>query len=127
MAKTNTLYNKGPWDFKKNGINEFIAVNELNRKNAIVLGRILYVITLNGSTNQFRGTFSIDPRFTKGWWKYPAKPWENNFPGHARVFMPEDMEYEHWKASNNDLITKFINEKSLYIKQTDPILKYFKE
>lgn len=128
MAKTVSVsYGEGPWNMKKNAIKDFIQVTEDNRKNAIVVGRILYVIDLNGSVYQFRGTFSIDPCFTKGWFRYPLKPWQNNFPGHIKVFMPEDIDYNAWASQNKFLIDDYIFKKTLYIKPTDPILKFFKD
>lgn len=120
-------YGKAPWDLKNGDISNYAQITEANRKNAIVLGRILYVVEKNGRTHQFCGTFSIDPRFTKGWIGYPIKPWEQGYPGHRRVYMPEDLNYEEWKSNNDKMITTFIQEKKLFIKTDDPILTYTKE
>lgn len=126
-AKINAAYGKGPWNMKKNAIKEFMQVTPVNENVAKVLGRIFYVITLNGSVHQFLGTFSIDPCFTKGFWQYPIKPWQTGFPGHQRTFMPEDMNYDNWASTNKIMISGFIKKGELYIKAEDPILKYYKD
>lgn len=125
-GKNANNYGKGPWDLKKGAINDFVAVTASNRKNAIVLGRILYIIRLNGTIYQFCGTMSVDPRFTKGWFGYPLKPWQTGFPGHQRIFMPEDMDYNDWKNNNDKIISAHIESKELYIKPSDPILTFKK-
>lgn len=125
MAKQPNTFAKGPWHLKKDEIHRFVKVTEQGRKNAIKYGRILYIID---SGSLFRGTLSVDPCFTKGYWKYPWKPWEkSNGQTHYRTFFPEDMDLDLYKRTNKTLIDAFIASNSLYINPTDPILTYFKE
>jgi hypothetical protein len=123
--KDKTNYAKGPWTMKKSMIADFILVTPDNRENAIVLGRVLYVISPNGLNYMYRGAMSIDPCIEKGWILYPKKPWEGT--GHYRVFFPQDMDYDEWKDTYKKLLDNYIANKELYIKTTDPILTYLKE
>ena len=128
MAKQNVNnYNIGPWEMKRTLIVDFRLITPDNRKNAIVTGRILYIIEPNGLNFTFRGTMSIDPCFVQGWFKYPLKPWQSGYPSHTRVYMNANMDYNVWASENKILIDRYINEKVLYLKPTDPILTYYKE
>lgn len=122
--KTND-YGYGPWIFKKNVINDFIRVTDFNRKQAVILGRILYVIDLVGTDNRFCGTMIIEPCYLKGEWKVPYRPWMNGYPGHFKSVFRENMDYNEWVSNNDKMISKFISENTLYIKTTDPILKFY--
>lgn len=119
-------YGSGPWIFKKGGINKFALVTEQNRNNAIVKGRILYIIELVGRSHMFRGTMSVDPCFEKGWFKYPFKPWQKEHPGHFKVYFNEDMDLSALVKENRFLVNQYIEKNQLYIKPEDPILTYFK-
>lgn len=99
----------------------------MNKVNAVVLGRIFYIIRLNGSSYQFCGTMSVDPAFDQGWWHYPFKPWQKKEGGHFKVYMNSNMDFEETKRINRFLINGYIERKELYILQTDPILTYLKE
>jgi hypothetical protein len=125
--KNKTNYGAGPWPMKRSLIEDFILVTPDNRKQAVIIGRILYIIAPSGSNYTFRGTMSIDPCFTKGWILFPCKPWETPNTGHRRVYIPAGFDYEEWKDTNKRLIDGYIESKELYIRQTDPILTYLKE
>jgi len=118
-------YGNGPWELKKTQIKDFSIVNEFNRKNAVTLGRIFYIIEPIGYSYMFRGTFTIDPKFTKGWWNYPFKPWQSSDLTHFKVYFNGDVDYNEWAQSNKTIIDRFINEKTLYIKSSDPLLTYY--
>jgi hypothetical protein len=124
--KNKANYGAGPWPINRSLIEGFIKVTESNRKQAVVYGRILYIIDPSGSNYIFRGTMSVDPYFDRGWHHYPWKPWQGK-TGHFRVFMTNGVPYDEWKDANKKLINTYIAEGSLYIKQSDPILTYIKE
>lgn len=112
---------------KRTLIGNYRLITQDNRKNAIVVGRILYIIEPLGLNYTFRGSMSIDPCFTQGWIKYPYKPWQQGYPNHFRVYMNANMDYNVWAAENKILIDNYIENKVLYLKPTDPILTYYKE
>lgn len=122
--KPETLSNGG-WNFKRGEVeSKYCAVTHENRKNAIKYGRILYVI----EGLRYGGYFTVNPYFTKGMYRYPHMPWEvRNGVTHWKVYYPEDGDYEYWKESFRTLIDKFINEKTLYINPSDPLVTYFKD
>lgn len=121
--KVTKNYSFAPWNMSKKEFDSFVLVTKDNRKQAIVYGRILYIIS--GLT--FRGSITIDPPFEKGWIHYPFKPWMNSRQSHYRVFINDNTDYNQYVTSNKALIDKFIEEKSLYLKPTDPILTFKKE
>lgn len=125
--KQKNTFGSGPWIMKKVAMEHFIAVTEGNRKQARVAGRIFYVIEKSGHQFVFCGTFSIDPPFTQGWWHVPFKPWMKGFPGHFRVYMNSNVDYNTWVAENKYMLDKFITEKKLYINTRDPILTFKQE
>lgn len=127
MAVKKNSYLKGPWALKKNEINDFSLVTEINRKNAIVQGRILYVIQREGRAPVYCGFFTIDPCFTKGWWKVPCKPFEKKDEAHRRTFIHEDIVRAKWASEYKSLLDLHIKNEQLFIKSTDPILTYHKE
>lgn len=121
MSKQPNTYAKGPWNFKRTELDKFAKVTPANRAHAVKYGRIFYVI--DGTL--FRGAFTVDPCFSKGQWMYPWKPWESG-TGHFKVFMPEDMNFEEYKASYKAMIDKMIDEGSLYVNPSDPVLTYYR-
>jgi hypothetical protein len=121
MAKQANSPLHGPWNMSRAEKEKYIKVTHENVKNAKVLGQIFYVIT--GLT--FRGAFSIDPCFSKGWWHIEKKPWET--PGYTRVYFPAGMDEGEYIATYKALFEKYLREESLYIKQSDPIIKFYKE
>jgi hypothetical protein len=124
MAKQANTYASGPWYFKKDEVKQkFIRVDESNRKNACVNGRILYII--EGSL--FRGSFVLQPCFPRGGVKMPWKPWEAGYPGHYRVFLDTDSSIDEHVKTYRTLITQYIEEQTLYINPKDPILKFLKD
>jgi hypothetical protein len=116
MAKKANSYNRAPWTMKAKEFATFRAVNEGNRKNAIVLGRVLYVI----SKGQYRGYFDVRPRLVK------CRMSITNHPHMAdqKVYIPEDESVEEYKKSFDSLITSLISEGSLYINIKDTLIKY---
>jgi len=121
--KVKSNYSFAPWNMSKKEFESFTLVTQENRARAIVYGRILYII----SFPVYRGSFSIDPFFEKGWIHYPFKPWMSSRESHYKVFINENMDYNQYVKSNKVLIDSLIAEKSLYLKSTDPILTYKKE
>lgn len=118
---------EGPWTIKKAEVDTFAKVTEDNRKQAIVIGRILYIIAKDGNVYTYCGAMTIDPCLLKGWWKWPFLPFVNQSKSHFRVFVESDMSRDDWAVEYKGLIDKYINEGTLYIKREDPILTYIKE
>jgi|GEM_PF-6452264 len=127
MKKNEKLspYNFAPWVLKKDDIESYQPVNDENRKEIITIGRILYVISKMGSNYTFRGTMTIDPCFSDGMYQYPFKPWQNQNKTHFKALLKQTDENE-WAETNKALINSYLAEKSLYYKESDPILKYYK-
>lgn len=117
-------YSFGPWPMPRTRMKDFIAVTEANRKMAVVIGRIFYIIEKTGKTFLFRGSFSIDPCFTKGEVHYPFKPWIRSNETHYKIIMPDNLDYNKWATDNKALIDKYIAENTLYLNPSDPILTY---
>jgi hypothetical protein len=109
------------WKLKKNSMTDYRLVTPENRKQAVIIGRILYVIT----DLVFRGTMTVTPCFDSGWYFIPWMPWMGE--GHYTVFFNEPTNRDDWISSNKALLDLHINEQSLYIKPTDPILTYKKQ
>ena len=124
QKKTN--FGVGPWMLGKGVIDQFSAVTTSNVGNAIIIGRILYIIEKVGHQYMFRGSMSVDPVFDQGWWQYPFKPWQKKEGGHFKVYMNSNMDFAETKRINRILINGYIEKNQLYIKTTDPILTYFK-
>ena len=123
MAVKKNSFLAGSWALKKNEINDFTKVTADNRKQAIVQGRIMYVIKMDS----YSGFFTIDPCFTKGWWKIPFAPFFKKDVKHYRVYFNNDIPRVKWAKDFNSIITKHVESGELYIKPTDPILTYIKE
>ena len=121
--KVKKNYSFSPWNMSRKEKDSFVLVTPENRQHAIVYGRILYVI----SGLLYRGCITVDPCFEKGWIHYPFKPWMSKTMTHCRVYISENMDYNQYVTTNKALIDKYIEEKSLYLKPTDPILTYKKE
>lgn len=122
----------GPWTMKPKEFESFVKVTESNRPNAMVYGRIFYIIDVLGKNYTFRGTMIADPRFTKGHILYPYRPWDiipKDVPNktHYRVYIYEETDYHTWVTQNKALFDKHISEGTLFIKPTDPILTYHTE
>jgi hypothetical protein len=127
MAKNN--FSAGPWELKKGDIDNFVLVTEVNRKNAIVQGRILYFIDRRKT---FNGTILIAPCLTKGYWRYPHYPWAiipNDVQNktHYRVYVDKGEDYNEWILTYKTLIANGIKNQSLYINPKDNILQFFKD
>lgn len=132
MAKQSSNYGVAPWQLKKGDIENFTAVNEKNRPNAIVLGRILYFIEEVGRYHIFRGAITVNSRLTKGKWLWPRFPWmpapkDAQNKTHYEIYVDKDEDYESWKNYYDHIITNGINENMLYICQKDPILTFLKK
>lgn len=131
-AAPKNTFAKGPWMLKKNDINNFTRITEINREKSKAIGRIYYVIEQIGTHYVYKGCFTVDPCLMKGWWQWPfmpfaAKPKEISNKTHFRVFIDADKRREDWAAEYKALIDKFILSGELYIKLADPLLTYIKE
>jgi len=118
---------EGPWTMKKAEVDTFARVTESNRKQAVVIGRILYIISKEGNVYTYGGCMTIDPCLLKGWWKWPWLPFVNQRTSHFRVFIESDMSRDDWAADYKALLDMHIEKEQLYIKREDPILTYIKE
>lgn len=133
MAKNKSNYGVGPWEMTKDAVkNSFVAVTSLNRKNAIELGRILYHIESIGSKHIFHGTTLVQSRLSKGKWLWPHMPWaivpkDIQNRTHFETYFDKEEDYNEWKEFYDKIISKGIEEKTLYINPKDPILTFFKK
>lgn len=118
-------FNTAPWGAKRSLVSNFTLVTENNRKEAVVLGRLLYIFEPLGHDFLYRGCFSVDPLFKKGRYRYPLRPW--NGGGHYSVYITEDMDYQEWKDNYSSLIQKFVKEGTLYYNSSEPLLTFVKE
>lgn len=100
----------------------FISVTTTNRKNAVVMGRILYVIESNGTLVNYRGYFVVRPRLLKGEMKVHGHPYMTD----QNYFLREDEDYNEYVKSFDKLITQQIEKKQLFFKLTDPFVKHIK-
>lgn len=117
-----SVYNTPGWKIKPGDFKNFIAVTTANRKNAVVMGRVLYVIESNGTLIQYRGYIVVRPRLIKGELKIQGHPHMND----QNYFLREDEDYNEYVSSFDKLITQQINKKQLYFKLSDPLVKYIK-
>lgn len=129
--KTNN-YNVAPWEMKRDALKDFVLITDLNRKNAIVVGRIYYNIELAGSKHIFGGAGVVRPRLKKGEWLWPHYPWSiipNNVQNktHFNVFYDKEEDYDEWNNFFDTFISSGIEKKTLYINPKDPILTFFKK
>ena len=127
--KEKNTFDAGPWIMRRDVMKSFAQVTPDNRNAARVIGRIMYVIEKIGISYKYRGNFVIEPLLEKGWYNWPFKPWVKKPVGetHFKVFIPENMNAEEWKNAYKALLDKFIGEETLYIRPSDPILKFYKE
>ena len=58
-------------------------------------------------------------------YQYPFRPWQNQNKTHFKALLKQTDENE-WAETNKALINSYLAEKSLYYKESDPILKYYK-
>lgn len=115
-----SAFNTPGWKIKPKEMESFISVTAANRKNAVVMGRILYVID---DLRTFKGYFTIRPRLVKGRLIITNHPYEKD----QNYFLKEDESAEYYKSSFDKLITLKINEKQLFFKLTDTLVNYDKE
>lgn len=117
-----------PWVMSRKEFEKFIPVTELNRKNAIVQGRILYIISEVGKIITYNGNRIVDPCFTKGKWRIDHAPWHiKNTPSPTfDVYFFSSVEREHWASEWAAMIREGIQKKELFINPSDPIIQYFK-
>lgn len=122
-----------PWSSKEGAFKEMVPVTELNRKNAIVQGRMVYIIEPETkSMSRYCGFITICPRYTKGEWLWPLEPFLPRWPEHKdkthyKIYFDCDQDYEKYKNDYKILIDRGIANKTLYINPKDPILTFFKK
>lgn len=108
-------FGKPGWKVKN--IKDYTLVSSSNRKNAVVIGRILYVID---DLLIYKGYFTIRPILKKG--KLTIKDHLHEID--QNYFLREDEDFNDYKSSFDKLITQKINEKQLFFKLTDTLVKY---
>lgn len=101
---------------KPQEMEDFTPITSVNRKNAVILGRILYVID---DLKIFKGYISIRPRLVKGRLKI-----EHLHEPNQNYWLKEDETLEDYKSSFDKLITLQIETKQLFFKLKDPLIKY---
>lgn len=126
-------YWRAPWIMKKGEFETFIPVTEANRKQAIVIGRILYTISKESGNNyRYCGFITVQPCFFIGWWQMPIEPFiprDAKFKSktHWKVYLDKNKNRDEWGSEYKTLFDRLIKDKELYIKQSDPILTFIKE
>lgn len=98
----------------------YISVTPINRKEAIIIGRTLYVIERSGHLINYCGYITIRPRLVKCRLQVSNHP---HMKDH-QVYIPDDETPEDYKGGFGPLLDKLIEEKKLFIKLKDPITKY---
>jgi hypothetical protein len=122
MAVKPNNYNKAPWPMKRGAFEQFVLVTADNRKNAIVLGRVLYSIIDEGGPIQYCGSFTIWPQMQKGMIRVTGHP----FTDFKSDIFVDDEPLESYAKSYKSVIDHLIAKKRLYVKPTDQIVKFFK-
>lgn len=109
----------------------FVLITEDNRKQAVVIGRIFYNLTVKNGKNILGGFWHIWPCMKKGWVHHPYYPWDFEHPyikdtgrTHWKFYQEKDDNYIKWVRTFKERIDKGIKDSNLYIRTTDPILKY---
>lgn len=115
-----SFYLKAPQAMKRADMKNYTPVTADNRKNAAVLGRVLYIISDDGAMITYNGFMTIRPRLTKGKLKITNHPHLKDI----ETFIPEDEPAEVNRRDTTLLIDKYIREKSLYVNLKDSITKY---
>lgn len=118
-----SVYNTPGWKVKPTDMKLFTAVTAANRKNAVVMGRVLYVIESNGSLVNYRGYFVVRPQLVKGELKIQGHPHMTD----QNYYFREDEDYNDYVKSFDKLITQQIEKKQLFFKITDPLVKHIKK
>ena len=126
-AEKKKTFANAPWTMKKAEVDTFAKVTEDNRKQAIIIGRILYIISKEGNVYTYNGCMTIDPCYYKGWWRWPHLPFVTKEKTHWRVYIDSDKSRDEWAAEYKVRIDKYIQNGELYLKREDPILTYIKE
>ncbi len=112
-----STFNSPGWRVKPKDFESFTAVTISNRKNAVVMGRILYVID---DIKCYKGYFVIRPQLVKGRLSITNHPYlpDNN------IFIKEDEPFNDYKSSFDKLITLQIEKQQLFFKLTDQLIKH---
>lgn len=134
----------------KGFLKEFVRVTESNKNNAFVTGRIVYIIkSVYGKVqskasifeedeydfdkplkNDLVGFVSVRPQTMQvGYWNIPNFPWDLKHPyvngkSHWKAYFDSELvrgdDFGVSVTLNDD-----IKNKMIYIKPSDPILKYY--
>lgn len=128
MAKPkSSSYNVAPWIMGRKEFEKFIPITDINRKNAIIQGRIIYRISVVGNIITFCGHKVIDPCFTKGRWKIDHLPFTKNVSSPTfEVYIFDEMNRGEWASFWEKTLRKGIEKKELFINPNDPIIQYYK-
>lgn len=118
-----SVYNSPGWKMKPKEFELFTAVTASNRKNAVIMGRVLYVIEKVGSMITYRGYIVVRPRLVKGRVSVKQHPF---LPDHG-AYINEDEDFDSYRDSFNKIITLKISENQLFFKLTDKLVKYDKD
>lgn len=113
----------------KINVDDYVLITESNRKNAVVIGRIIYYLERSGLKLYKTGHVVITPCLPKGWWLIPHEPWvkvprDVQNKTHWNCYLESGMDEEAWAKNNKYLIDRGIELKTMYIKPSDPILTY---
>lgn len=116
-----------PWVMSKKEFEKFILITDINRKNAIIQGRIIYTISEVGKVITYCGNRVVDPCFTKGRWRVDHKPFAKNIPTPTfEVYIYEGMDRASWSSFWETTLRDGIDKKELFINPSDPIIQYYK-
>lgn len=115
-------YNTPGWKIKPSEMSDYTLVTHTNRKRAVLMGRIMYVIEANGNLVQYRGYFVIRPRLTKGRIIITDHPYMKD----QNIWIPEEEDEKNYIDSFKNLIDLLISKKQLYFKLTDKLISYEK-
>jgi len=98
----------------KLNIEDYILVTPNNRAIAVTMGRIMYVISIR----KIIGMIYIRPRLEKGTLNF------ENDPHFKSIKIVKEETQEEYISNFKPLLDLLIEEKKLYIKQSDKLIKY---
>lgn len=125
MAKQGGSFLNAPWVMKPAQLDDFVLITEANKKNAMVIGRIIYVIDdAKTKTPKYGGYKTFDPCFKQGLYRITLPSfWSIEEMKHP---VPADQDKKEWDRFWVAIINDGIKRERLFIKKNEPLIKYFK-
>lgn len=120
-SKTNN-FKLAPWQMSSKLLETFTLVTDINKKEVLVLGRILYSISILAKFRTYRGFFEIDPGMSKGRMTIKNHMYFDSYS----TYRTETESIEDYQKRFKP-ISILIEQKKLYYRTTDKIVKYVRQ